>query len=266
MSLYSKVFDQLENGSWVIEEILARFEKKLQTNLGVPKANFTVSELCLSHYSKINLNDGLRLRSNSFGLNDLNFDVKAKAYLATILKKDFPNAEFDDFSEEDKSKINAAMLLVNNFQNFESSIPLSAFQIYLKIRNVKFRSASHPHLFGVMLVGEGIKDFTAEQISVSIIHELAHQELFLINLLDRLVNQEFDYHKIHAPFQGVKRPPLGRIHSLWALYRMVRFQKSMGKPNLKHEDLLRQNIEAFDKGELTEFGKHIVDIAKTEVA
>lgn len=266
MSLYSKVFNRLENGEWVIDEILARFEKKLQIILRARTSEFTTAELCLSYYSKINLSDGLRLRSNSFGLYDLSFDDNARKYIAEILLKSFPNAKFDFFSDEDITKIKGAILLVKKIQNLRSADRARLFEIYIKIRNVNFRSASHPHLFGVMLIGEGIKDFTPEQISISIIHELAHQELFLINLLDRLVKQEFDYHEIHAPFQGVKRPPLGRIHSLWALYRMIRFQKGLGIPNSKHEDLLRQNIKAFDNDELTDFGKHILSVAKTEVA
>jgi hypothetical protein len=90
---------------------------------------------------------------------------------------------------------------------------------------------------------------------------MAHQELFLVNLLDRLVNEPWDYNQVHAPFQGIKRPPIGRLHSLWALYRMVQFQRSTGNVNQKHQNLLRQNVKAFEDQELTSFAKKLVEIA-----
>ena len=99
-------------------------------------------------------------------------------------------------------------------------------------------------------------------MAVMIILVIAHQELFLINLLDRLVNQPFDYNEVHAPFQGTKRPPIGRLHSMWALYRMVQFQKIQNEVDYKYRELLVKNVEAFEDQELTPFGKKLVEIAR----
>ena len=133
---------------------------------------------------------------------------------------------------------------------------------FVRVRSVNFRSASHPQIFGLILIGDGALELTAKQLAVSIVHELAHQELFLINLLDRLVNQPFDYNEVHAPFQGTKRPPIGRLHSMWALYRMVQFQKIQNETDQKYQELLLKNVEAFEDQELTPCGKKLVEIAR----
>lgn len=114
---------------------------------------------------------------------------------------------------------------------------------FVRVKSVNFRSASHPQIFGLILIGDGVHELTAKQLAVSVVHELAHQELFLINLLDRLVNQPFDYNEIHAPFQGTKRPPIGRLHSMWALYRMVQFQKIQNETDQKYQELLLKNMK-----------------------
>jgi hypothetical protein len=76
------------------------------------------------------------------------------------------------------------------------------------------------------------------------------------------VNQPFDYNEVHAPFQGVKRPPIGRLHSMWALYRMVQFQNTYAEVDQKYRELLLKNVEAFEDQELTPFGKKLVEIAR----
>lgn len=125
------------------------------------------------------------------------------------------------------------------------------------IRSEKFRSVSHPHFFGCIFVAPN-RD--PADLAISIIHELAHQEFFLINVVDRLVNIGFDYHEIHAPFQGRKRPPIGRFHAAHALYRMVQFESALGHSNTeKHIDLLKKTIDTFERGELTSFSWRLVN-------
>lgn len=97
-----------------------------------------------------------------------------------------------------------------------------------------------------------------KNLAVSIVHEMAHQELFLFNLLDRLVRTEADFNLVHAPFQGVVRPPIGRLHSLYALFRMVEFEKQAGLPHERHQQLVFDTIDSFKKFELTDFAKRLV--------
>lgn len=261
--ILTRTHEKLKSGAWVVEDILSMFERKLQVELGTGKAKFTVSELCLSYYAKLGLNN-ISLRSDSFGLSDLSLDERSREYIVDLLKTDHLKAEVGVFTENEKVKINEAFSIVKDACVYGIPNVSKVFQTFLKVENVIFRSASHPHVFGVMFIGEPIKNFTAEQVAVSIVHEMAHQELFLITLLDRLINQAYDYHEIHAPFQGRKRPPIGRIHSLWALYRMVQFQNRIGKANLKHQALMKENIKAFESGELTKFGEDLVKIVENE--
>lgn len=97
-----------------------------------------------------------------------------------------------------------------------------------------------------------------KNLAVSIVHEMAHQELFVFNLLDRLVQAEADFNLVHAPFQGTVRPPIGRLHSLYALFRMVDFEKQAGLPSEKHEQLIFDTIRSFQDFELTDFAKRLV--------
>jgi hypothetical protein len=120
-----------------------------------------------------------------------------------------------------------------------------------------FRSASHPHLFGCLFM-QVQADPTA--LAISLVHEMAHQELFLINLLDRLVEEGFDHRLIHAPFQGRERPPIGRIHSGYALFRMTLFERRIGYASLgRHMDLLDRTIATFSDNELTPFARSLID-------
>lgn len=87
---------------------------------------------------------------------------------------------------------------------------------------------------------------------------MGHQELFLINTLDRIVNHEFDFNMIHAPFQGRERPPIARMHSLFALYRMVQLERKSGISRGANSELMKENLNGFSDGELTDFGSSIV--------
>lgn len=129
---------------------------------------------------------------------------------------------------------------------------------YMKLANVGFRSGSHPHAFGCIFFGDRVSEFTVPEVATSIVHEMAHQELFLFNLLDRLVESEADFKLVHAPFQGMKRPTIGRLHSLYALFRMVEFQRASELPSSRYSDLLLATADTFESNDLTEYGRRLV--------
>lgn len=128
----------------------------------------------------------------------------------------------------------------------------------MKLAEVTFRSGSHPHAFGCVFFGERISEFSMPEVATSIVHEMAHQELFLFNLLDRLVQSEADFKLVHAPFQGTKRPTIGRLHSFYALFRMVEFQRGAGIPSSRHSDMLLATSETFEPNDLTDYGQRLV--------
>jgi hypothetical protein len=87
---------------------------------------------------------------------------------------------------------------------------------------------------------------------------LAHQELFLVNLVDRLVNSSSDYALAHAPLQGTERPPIGRLHSAHALFRMRGLQKRAGWAHAETDRLLAETCRSFTGDDLTPLAEEIV--------
>ncbi len=129
----------------------------------------------------------------------------------------------------------------------------------VKISGGNFYGASHPHIIAVILLGDKFFNSPTRDRALSLVHEMGHQELFLINTLDRLVQQGFEYSMLHAPFQGKERPPIARLHSLFALFRMVQFERENGILRSNNYDLLCDNIQSFRDGELTPFGLKTVE-------
>lgn len=121
----------------------------------------------------------------------------------------------------------------------------------------KFRSACHPHYFGTLFLA--VTD-DPTSLAVSLVHEMAHQELFLINLVDRLVNTKSDFNLVHAPYQGRARPPIGRLHSAHALFRMIQLEaKITPLKAAQHAELLNKTIANFEEDELTPFARKLVN-------
>lgn len=265
MTLSEQIHKNLIDGSWVFDDLGHLFQDQLSNKLNLQKLNKNTSELCLAHYKNVQL-DKLNLNSESKGLYNFETNLEISKVIRSIFSNEYPEMVMISFEKDESEKIENALKFINTLDNQLYDMTVKNINLFLRLQNTNFRSASHPHLYGIMLIGDGIADLTSEQLAVSIIHELAHQELFLINLVDRLVHQPFDNNEIHAPLQGKKRPPIGRLHSLWALYRMVRFQSSMGKPNSKHRDMLLQNVKSFEKGELTKMGKALVQIVYEKAA
>lgn len=118
--------------------------------------------------------------------------------------------------------------------------------------------ASHPHLFGVLFFDEQLFEEVPEDVPVSLVHELGHQELFLLNVYDRLVSEGADAQLAWAPFQQTERPPIGRLHSAHALFRMIQQQDAGGRSSRANRLLLRETIATFQPGELTPFASALM--------
>lgn len=256
----------IDAGKWVVGDFadhLLRQFSKAQTNIHVQAG---LTERCLSHYRKIALPE-IVLKSNSFGLQDLEISANAKGAIDAILRKELEGANVrESFLPLEAEKISAAMKLISHSDPRLHQLISKVVTVFLRAENVHFRSASHPHILGTLVFGPRVIDQTIEGIAFSIVHELAHQELYLLNLLDRLVVKEFDHNEIHAPFQGRKRPPIGRLHSMWALSRMIQFEKSIGVSIEHHSELLSANCAAFEEMELTDFAKFLVTVSAKQVA
>lgn len=265
MSLAGRVLSELEEGRWTMASIAPSFRRRLEKEVLLDGSDKNISELCLSFYSKTSP-DLISISSDKDKMNLSDLSDSATKRLQNIFKEDYRDSKLIEFEPEVSKTFQAAIEIIKNTDSSLSALMKDHVTGFLRVGGVNFRSASHPQAFGIIFLGDGVQAQNDEQLAVSIVHEYAHQELFLVNLLDRLVNQSFDYHEIHAPFQGKKRPPIGRLHSLWALYRMVQFQKRQGNVSEKYQRLLGENVVAFQENELTHFGEKLVQLVKKEAS
>jgi len=261
MSLANRVLSELELGQWGLSTLAPSFQRRLASETKTSVTEKNISELCLGFYSQVSPRE-VQIRSFDKFIDQTALDAHSKTVIQNIFRSDFPEATLGSFEPDISRLVKSALFLVESKDLELSNLVSSLVTGFIRINGVNFRSASHPQIFGLIAIGDGIHKLNTEQLATSIAHETAHQELFLVNMLDRLVEEPYDYNEVHAPFQGRKRPPIGRLHSMWALYRMVQFQKKSGEVSSKYLDLLEQNIQAFEPGELTPFGVRLVEIAK----
>ena len=260
MSLSERILVALENGEWCLQDIAPSFRRRLANGLQLDPLAKSISALCMGYYGKVHPKNIL-IPHMSRAIDPNQLSVDAKNLIEATFVGNYEGSFVCAFETETRRKLQEALMIVEQANQGLSAVRESNIAGFIRVAGVNFRSASHPHIFGLILLGDGVLEQSDQQLAVSVVHEMAHQELFLVNLLDRLVNEPWDYNQVHAPFQGTKRPPIGRLHSLWALYRMVQFQRSIGNINRKYQDLLRQNVEAFEDQELTSFAKKLVEIA-----
>jgi hypothetical protein len=247
------VLHNLNNGYWSILDILGPFENALNNRL---KA---------SGYS---LNSSLFIRTlrvfTDFSFKDDQFVIHNKMVTSFpslmkdfFLKNSIPGIP-SQFSNSDSQKIKEAISLINMLSP-ESNDTLKIFlNAFIYSTEANFYGASHPHILGAIVLGEKFSNASVLDAAISIVHEMGHQELFLINTLDRVVRHGFEYNMIHAPFQGKARPPIARMHSLFALYRMVQVERLYGIRDSGNSQLMDENLKSFSSGELTEYGEAIL--------
>lgn len=261
MSLTARILSELEEGHWTLKSIAPSFRRRLKAETNTQLQETSISEMCMGFYGKVSPQQ-IVIPNFKKELDVPRTSTDARELIEKTFVSDYPGSGLAAFETEISEKLQAALSLIKTKDVCLSLLLNELIAAFVRVKSVNFRSASHPQIFGLILIGDGASELTAKQLAVSVVHELAHQELFLINLLDRLVNQPFDYNEVHAPFQGTKRPPIGRLHSMWALYRMVQFQKIQNEVDYKYRELLVKNVEAFEDQELTPFGKKLVEIAR----
>jgi hypothetical protein len=144
-------------------------------------------------------------------------------YFSSSFLESQTNSEEVDFSIREKIRIFLALIPAVFFYRGFGCLFLIRDLRFLKVKNVDFRGASSPHSLGKISIGERFFELSHFEQSQSLVHELAHQELFLVNFTDKLVTKN---ETRFAPFQGRPRPTIARIHALFALWRMIQFQSA----------------------------------------
>ncbi|MBX3020156.1 MAG: hypothetical protein KF799_00640 [Bdellovibrionales bacterium] len=268
MSLKDKTLILIEKGDWIFDLIGPLFKGGLTKRIGNGgyDSRSPMMELTLQSYGVASPRLSTLPRSGRF----LNMETTAADQRDTLLrlsKSIFPQAVPVSLSSWRKEQVQNAESFMGQHAKQTRQYLEKWISSYLLVENVSFRSASSPHAFGCIFFGKNMDRLDYKNLAVSVVHEMAHQELFLINVLDRLVEESADFSLVHAPFQGIVRPPIGRLHSLYALFRMVEFEKQSGLPHERHQQLIFDTIDSFQDFELTDFARQLVHTIKerTEV-
>lgn len=206
--------------------------------------------------------------------------LKTMFYYKLITKDVFDGLTNEDFNLEDtvkvvskhssliQSDIVVSKIIIPSLSelSYVNSREVSGLDIKVaSVENGEFKGASHPFFMGLLFLNYS-KMKNENVLAMSIVHELAHQELFLLNMLDRLVTNSSNPKLIHSPYQGKERPTIGRLHSAHALFRMIKAGKIKNDPSTnEHIRYLKDTIVTFNKDELTELGSYLIDIYKSEV-
>lgn len=263
MSLSSAVLDNLSTGKWSFELLgphfrssLIRRVEKMYSFDAAKLHNLPILGLTLLAYRKskglFQTTDFTKIVNSRLGSPNI------RTVWSDLSETIYSSAIPSNFTDSEIEKLSAAERLISNSWKTAYDLQKNWITSYARLENVHFRSGSHPHAFGCLFFGERIQAMSELELATSIIHEMAHQELFLINLVDRLIEEDFDFNMVHAPFQGKKRPPIGRLHSLYALFRMIQFQRCVGLTPSKYENLFLETTKSFSSSELTPFGQQLV--------
>lgn len=216
MSLKDKTLILIEKGDWIFDLIGLLFKGGLTKRLGNGgyDSRSPMMELTLQSYGIASPGLSTLPRSGRFLNMEATTGDQMDA-LQRLSKNIFPQAVPISLSSWRKEQVQNAESFVGQHAKHTRQHIEKWISSYLLVENVSFRSASSPHAFGCIFFGESMNRLDYKNLAISLVHEMAHQELFLINLLDRLVEENADYSLAHAPFQGIVRPPIGRLHSLY---------------------------------------------------
>lgn len=264
MSLKETCLAALKEGSWTFDVLGPVFRSALikrvhGENPALSLHNHSMMELTLSAYRRASPAEPLQAEAKI-----IDPAAQSKPIRATL--QDLAEATVDGgvtatFTSDEKNRINNAIEMIGRYAPKSAQEFQRWITHFLKLDGVPFRSASHPHAFGCIFLSSRIASMNPSELATSLVHEMGHQDLFLLNIIDRLILEEADYKMAHAPFQGILRPPIGRLHSYFALFRMIQFERLAGLDTQKHSRLFFETKKSFSRNELTAYGFQIVEAA-----
>lgn len=255
------LIQRLSDGSWLFDELVPPFLNKLANSerLSFLKGRPVPSYVATLAYYRVLPEDAVLE-----ALDVAAFDGRAPAHpgsrtvwsrLARTVSEQSSLAELTEAQRAILLNCWSELANLNVSHGREFANIVNAM---IPLEDSGFGAASTPRLFGCIFITRRWLDQSFEKRMTSLIHELAHQELFLVNLVDRLVHSSSDYSLAHAPLQGTERPPIGRLHSAHALFRMRNLQMSAGWEHTETNRLLAETCRSFTGDELTPFAAEIV--------
>lgn len=175
-----------------------------------------------------------------------------------ILQK---NGLISSFSKSEKSQLNQAFIFFKEINPSLHSLFFKVFKHSILLRNSTIKTSSSPHLLGLFILGESFFSLDPYRQVEYFVHELAHQELFLLNTLDKLATKETQYSLKYSPFAKKYRPPLGRMHAFFALYRSLEFLllEKLPFPN-EYLEYFQDTYKSFTYDELTPYAQKLLEL------
>ncbi|MBX3032892.1 MAG: hypothetical protein KF865_03135 [Bdellovibrionaceae bacterium] len=264
MNLKELCIVELKKGSWTFDVLGPRFQtaliKRVQgENPALSTFNRSMMEWTLMAYRKLAPTED-RLLSSFISTIDPNIQsMNFQAALTQLAEATIDNGFVTAFTGLERTQLESAVQDIGRHAPDTAKSFRRWITHFLKMDGVPFRSASHPHAFGCIFLSSRIEKMSSIELATSIVHEMGHQDLFLLNIIDRLIQQDADYKMAHAPFQEKLRPPIGRLHSYFALYRMIQFQNQVGLDPRRYLQLFNETKASFAQDELTEYGFQIVE-------
>lgn len=246
--ILGNVLFKINSGGWIFSDLqhlfFAALEKKIEIPSGIYEPLLAYEGISLKKNPNSNL-----VNCNSF-LTSLDYE-----------KFQSENSELGvitHFNDEEKAHLNNSLKLFRISHPIESKLFDSVFYGFARAKEGHFSGSSNPRAWGIFFLGDRFFELTLDEKILSFVHEMAHQELFLINLLDRLADKAYDSSLAYSPLQKCLRPPIRRLHSFWALFRMLQFACKNNVEHFKLKNDFDMNLSTFKDNELTNFGEKLI--------
>lgn len=245
------ILTTLKDGRWLLDDLSPVILKKIREeqyflNTESGNGDNSFKTYAISYYCKV-----------KSPLTTLFYSkVVDESFNQIVLDKIAREGSIAEFSHEEQKKITTSLDHINEIGT--GYLQFIKELSFIKMNSLQFKSATNPHLIGAIVLTNQINYDESYELTRSIVHELAHHELFLINFYDRLTLENSDGVNIFSPYQKLERPPIGRLHSLWALFRMIQYGKREGKSVQNELTLFNQTIQTLENNIMTEFGTTLI--------
>ncbi len=247
--------EQLGNGQWVIDTLLPLFREALEAAVG--KSGQALTALTMLRYRLVETPPPELIGGPEF-LVEQRDDPATRSFWDRAAGHIKMDTRYRPAGEAESVSVRAAL----DFMNAADPNAYAALRCCIRhivlLEGAPFGAKVHPWFFGCIFCHEHTLSTAPEEMSVTLMHELAHHELFLINLVDRLIALVADQDRRSVPWTSRKRPTIDRIHEAHAFFRTVRYQHLTGSESFHPAYLLGKAITTLPPQALTPFGAHLV--------
>jgi hypothetical protein len=166
---------------------------------------------------------------------------------------------FRPASESEHVSVRAALAGLNAADLEAHAALNNCIRHIVPLQGTPFGAKVHPWLFGCIFFHEYLLSAGPKETAVTLVHELAHHELFLINLVDSLVEPTAAGDPQPALGQHCPHSAIDGLHEAHALFRTTRYQRLAGGDWPGQAALLGEALTSLRSQKLTPLGVLLVD-------